>query len=77
MFLDICGEVCPYTLVRALLALEEMEPGGVLRIQLDYRPALGNIPKSLPTYGHEILAVDNAAGPGPWTVVVRKAGVRA
>ncbi len=69
--LNICGEVCPYTLVRTLLALEEMKPGDVLRVVLDYPPALNNVPKSLRTYGHEILAIDEA-GPGRWTVVVRK-----
>ena len=71
--LDICGEVCPYTLVRTLLALEEMEPGAILSVLLDYPPALNNVPKSLRTYGHEILAIDEA-GPGRWTVVVRKSG---
>ena len=34
--LDIRGEVCPYTFVKTRLALEEMQPGQVLRVLVDY-----------------------------------------
>ena len=55
--LDLRGEVCPYTFVKAKLATEDMEPGSVLRILLDHLPAVEDVPRSLATQGDEVLAV--------------------
>ena len=70
--LDLKGEVCPYTFVRSLLALEDMEPGQTLRILVDYPPAVGNIPKSLKIYGHAILSV-RQVNEAEWEIIARKA----
>jgi len=70
--LDLVGEVCPYTLVKALLLLETMEPGESAAITVDYPPAASNVPRSLVIYGHEVLEI-TAEGP-VWTIVVRKGG---
>lgn len=71
--LDLSGEVCPYTLVKALLTLETMEPGAGVEIIVDYPPASSNVPRSLVLYGHEVVSV-NAEG-SAWTIVVRKGPV--
>ncbi|MCE9577392.1 MAG: sulfurtransferase TusA family protein [Deltaproteobacteria bacterium] len=69
--LDLTGEVCPFTFVRMRLALEALPLGSELRVLVDHEPASRNLPRSAREWGQEILAVD-AAGPGRWTIDVRK-----
>ncbi|MEJ2315116.1 MAG: sulfurtransferase TusA family protein, partial [Nitrospirota bacterium] len=52
---DIKGLVCPYTFVKAKLAIEEMEVGQVLEILLDYEEASRNIPRSMEDHGQKVL----------------------
>ncbi|MEK9148818.1 MAG: sulfurtransferase TusA family protein [Candidatus Desantisbacteria bacterium] len=56
-FINIKGEVCPYTYVKSKLALEEIEPGEVLEIILDHKPAVENVPRSMENEGHKVLEV--------------------
>ncbi|HEY4244104.1 MAG TPA: sulfurtransferase TusA family protein [Kofleriaceae bacterium] len=65
--LDLCGEVCPFTFVRAKLALEALPIGATLRLVVDHEPATRNIPRSAREWGQEIVAVAPAA-PGTWTI---------
>jgi TusA-related sulfurtransferase len=69
--LDIRGEVCPYTLVKSKLAIEEIEVGQVLEILLDYPEAVDNIPKAMLNYGHSVLKVEKI-NPKDWIIKVRK-----
>lgn len=69
--LDLKGEVCPYTFVKSKLMLEQMAPGEVLRVVVDYPPATSNVPRSMESEGHRVLAV-GPAGEGVWEIVVRK-----
>ncbi len=69
--LNIKGEVCPYTFVRSKLALEEMETGKVLRVIVDYAPAIENVPKSMTNEGNEVLRVEKV-NDSDWEIVVRK-----
>ncbi len=69
--LDLKGEVCPFTFVKSKLILEQMEPGQVLRILLDYKPSVENVPKSMREEGQEVLEVKQI-GENLWEVVVRK-----
>jgi len=69
--LDLRGEVCPFTFVKSKLALEEMETGQVLRVLLDYLPAVENVPRSLEMQGEEVLGV-RQIGETDWEVLVRK-----
>jgi len=69
--LDLTGEVCPFTFVRMRLALEALPLGSELRVLVDHEPASRNLPRSAREWGQEILAVQ-AAGPGRWTIDVRK-----
>jgi len=69
--IDITGLKCPYTFVKAKLAIESMEVGQVLEILLDYEEATNSIPNSMRDHGHSVLDV---IGPnkGQWIIRVRK-----
>lgn len=69
--IDIRGLVCPYTFVKAKLAIEDMEVGEVLEIVLDYREAANNIPKSMQDHGQKVLKVAQT-GDKEWVIVIRK-----
>ncbi len=69
--LDIKGLVCPYTFVKAKLAIEDMELGEVLEILLDYPEAVHNIPKSMQDHGQKVLKVEQT-GITEWVIVVLK-----
>jgi TusA-related sulfurtransferase len=69
--LDLRGEVCPYTFVKAKLALEMMASGEVLQVTVDHLPAVENVPRSLEREGQEILEVTQVSG-CDWHIVVRK-----
>jgi len=69
--LDIRGEVCPYTIVKTKLALEEMTPGQVLRVLVDYEPATQNVPRSVKLQGDDVLSVE-PCGTSQWAITIRK-----
>jgi tRNA 2-thiouridine synthesizing protein A len=61
--LDLKGKVCPMTFVYTKIALEEMEPGQILEVILDYAPSFTNVPRSiklqkLGTLVHELMDGD-------------------
>lgn len=81
--LDLRGEVCPYTFVRAKLALEGMPVGAALTLLVDHEPATRNIPRSAAEWGQEVRSVGpvdcaesaQSAGPaagGTWRIVLVK-----
>ena len=69
--LDIRGEVCPYTYVKTRLALEEMEPGQVLRVRIDYEPATRSVPRSVTIQGDQVLSI-TPTQPAEWEIWIRK-----
>lgn len=69
--LDIKGLVCPYTFVKAKLAIEDMEVGEVLEIVLDYEEAFHNIPRSMRDHGHTVLKAEKI-NDTDWMLLVRK-----
>ncbi len=72
--LDLCGEVCPFTFIRAKLALEELPIGATLRVIVDHEPAVRNLPRSAREWGQEVLGTAEilAAGHPRWTIDLRK-----
>jgi len=70
--LNIKGEICPYTMVKSKLALEEMESGQVLKVIVDYPSAAENVPRSMAGEGHHILEVTKI-NPTDWAIIIRKA----
>jgi TusA-related sulfurtransferase len=69
--LDIRGQVCPLTFVRAKLAIEKMALGEVLEIIVDHPPAAVSVPRSLEHEGQTVLGVERV-GDAQWHLFVRK-----
>jgi TusA-related sulfurtransferase len=53
--LDLRGEICPYTFIKSKLILEQMERGAILRVIVDYYPAIRNITKSMKDHGYSVI----------------------
>jgi len=60
--LDVCGEVCPMPVVKTKKALENMEPGQVLEVIIDYPPAKENVKRFAINHGHEVIDVVEEGG---------------
>ena len=71
--IDIRGLVCPMTFVKAKLAIEDMAPGEMLEIVLDYEEASRSIPKSMKDHDHEVLKVEKV-NDTDWVLLIRKGG---
>ena len=69
--LDIRGEVCPYTLVKSKLAVEDVEVGQVVEILLDYPEAVTSIPKAMENYGNKVLKIEKISA-SEWKILIRK-----
>jgi TusA-related sulfurtransferase len=69
--LDLRGEVCPYTFIKARLALEALDPGALLRVVVDSDTSARDVPRSLASLGHAVLACD-PGGPGVWVILARR-----
>ena len=69
--LNLRGEVCPYTFVKSKLALEDLEPGKILRVIVDNPESAENVPRSLVSEGNEVLAVGPFGGEA-WSILVKK-----
>ncbi len=68
--LNLKGKVCPYTFLETMLVLEDMKIGEVLRVIVDYPPAVCDVPKSLKNEGYEILDV-SPVNETDWAIVVK------
>ena len=68
--INLKGEVCPYTFVKSMLTLEEMEEGQVLQVIVDHLPAVENVPRSLTNEGYEILEVSQI-NETDWLITVK------
>ncbi len=68
--LDCLGEACPVPLVKAQKALEKLDAGDILIVQIDHSCAMKNVPEWAREAGHnvEIEEVDD----GEWEVVIEK-----
>ena len=60
--LDITGEVCPMTFVRARLLTEKMASGQVAEILLKGSEPLENVPRSLRDQGDSVLSLEAIDG---------------
>jgi TusA-related sulfurtransferase len=69
--INIKGLVCPYTFVKAKLAVEDMDVGQVIEILLDYEEASRSIPKSMEDHGQKVLKVEKI-NDTDWIIQIRK-----
>jgi TusA-related sulfurtransferase len=70
--LDLRGEVCPYTFLKARLALEALPVGAVLRVVVDNDASACDVPRSLAAAGHAVLGCAET-GDGAWAILTRRA----
>jgi tRNA 2-thiouridine synthesizing protein A len=68
--LNLKGKICPYTFIESMLALEEMETNQILRVIVDYPPAVCDVPRSLKNEGYEILEVASL-NETDWEILIR------
>jgi tRNA 2-thiouridine synthesizing protein A len=68
--LNLKGKICPYTFIESMLVLDEMQDGEVLKVIVDYAPAVCDVPKSLESEGYEILDV-SAINDTDWAILVK------
>ncbi|MGI9509870.1 MAG: sulfurtransferase TusA family protein [Geminicoccaceae bacterium] len=72
--LDITTDVCPITMVKTKLLLEDMPVGAIAIIRLNSGEPLDNVPRTLRDHGHDILELEpEAAGSSIHRLVVKKA----
>lgn len=69
-YLDLRGEVCPFTFVKTKLALEKVEIGEIIVVVLDQGQPLENVPRSLKDEGHQIIQVERLGE--AFKILVRK-----
>ena len=72
--INLKGKVCPYTFIESMLALEDMETDQVLRVIVDYPPAVCDVPRSLKNEGYEILEVA-PVNDTDWAILVRNKSI--
>ena len=70
---DITDVVCPVTVVKAKVALEERDEGQVLAVKMNDGEPVQNVPRSIKEEGHQILKLDTNDD-GTYTLFVKKVG---
>ena len=63
--------MCPYTFLKARLALETLPAGAVLRVLVDNAASARDVPRSLAAAGHAVLACE-PAGDEIWAILTRR-----
>jgi TusA-related sulfurtransferase len=58
--IDLRGVSCPTNFVKVKLALEDVEAGEKVRILLDDGEPVKNVPRSLKSEGHKLLALQQS-----------------
>jgi tRNA 2-thiouridine synthesizing protein A len=69
--LDITRDRCPMTYVRVRLALDRLQPGQVLQVDLAGEEPLRNVPRTAAEQGHAVLSCDDTGG-GVSRLLIRK-----
>ncbi len=70
--LDLRGELCPYTFIRTMIALEDVPSGSRLFVLLDDGQPIRDVPRSLKGAGHEVQRI-TPEGP-TFRLLVKKDG---
>ena len=69
--LETDGQVCPFPLVEANQAMQQIPSGDELVIDFDCTQATESIPQWAADAGHDVVAFDRTGDAG-WTITVRK-----
>jgi len=71
--LDLTGVPCPANAARALIVIEGLNAGALLRISLDDGEPIRNVPPALEEQGHAVL--EKARAGAGWQLLVRRGGL--
>jgi phosphate transport system ATP-binding protein len=69
--LNLKGKICPYNFVESKLALEELEIGQTLKIIVDYKLAVTEVPRAMEFDGHKVLSIKQL-NETDWEIVIQK-----
>lgn len=69
--LEVMGQVCPFPLVEAKKAIEEIGAGDELVIEFDCTQATESIPRWAAEAGHAVTNFEQI-GEAAWTITVQK-----
>ena len=69
---DLRGKKCPMTFVHTKLELENLEPGQVLAVVLDYPPSFLNVPRSVALQELGAIVAQSESAAGEKTLWIRK-----
>lgn len=69
--LNLKGTICPDNFVKAKLALEELETGQILKLIVDYEPAVEEVPKAMEYEGHKVIEVKRV-NLTDWEIIIEK-----
>ena len=69
--LETAGEVCPFPLAQAKIAIEKIPSGDQLRINFDCTQATEAIPRWAAENGYPVTAFERVGEAG-WTITVAK-----
>ncbi len=69
--LNLKGTICPDNFVKAKLALEGLKLGQILKIVVDYEPAVVEVPKAMEYDGHKVLEVKRL-NLTDWEIIIQK-----
>ncbi len=70
--LDLRGLLCPLTWAKTRYALARLPAGGLLRVELDHRPAVPDIKRNAEELGHEVLSTRELSL-GVWELRLKRA----
>jgi len=70
--LEVMGQVCPFPLVEAKKAIEEIDSGDELVIEFDCTQATESIPRWAAESGHHVTNFEQT-DVAAWTITVQKA----
>lgn len=55
--LDVKGFSCPYPVIFARRAMEELDSGDILELTIDNKPSCERVPAAMKKDGHQVLKV--------------------
>lgn len=70
VMLDCLGEACPVPLIKTEKAIEKLDKGDVLIVQIDHSCAMKNVPEWARKQGYNVEIEE--VGDGEWECVIEK-----
>jgi len=66
--LDCSGLVCPMPALKAKKELQKMQPGQVIKVVVDYKPASESVPRDLAKTKHKFLQLEELDDGEGWAI---------